>query len=132
MRILLFSSLAFKMTIKNKFKNKNFFAYYFLKVLFHNFSKVKSHKMLNVEGSRSGVGSGSIPLTNGSGSRTGGPKTRESGFGTLLLTKARQDRKGKLFKLTGRATGLGCRLFRHFPDRNYCESAPRLLTNHSL
>jgi hypothetical protein len=62
--------------------NKKISAYYFLEVLLHNFSKIKSKKevtkqyksrfsfyfCLMREGS--GSGSGSIPLTNGSGSRT--------------------------------------------------------------
>jgi len=38
-RILLFSSLNFKTPTKNFFS-----AYYFLKVHFHNFSKIKGHK----------------------------------------------------------------------------------------
>jgi hypothetical protein len=41
-RILVFSSLAFK-TLKKTIK-KMFFAYYFLKVHLHNFSKIKSQK----------------------------------------------------------------------------------------
>jgi hypothetical protein len=67
-----------------KLIKKSFPAYYFLKVYLHNFSKIKSHKesqksrnqgfsyyfCMMIEGS--GVGSGSIPLTNGSGS--GRPK----------------------------------------------------------
>ncbi len=37
-RILLFSSVTFKTS------TKSFFAYYFLKIHFHHFSKIKSHK----------------------------------------------------------------------------------------
>jgi hypothetical protein len=67
---------------KNKFFKTIFSAYYFLKVHLHHFSKIKSQKQslnsrnqgfpyyfcMMIEGS----GSGSIPLTNGSGS--GRPK----------------------------------------------------------
>ncbi len=81
-RILLFSSLTFKMPAKNQFFNTIFSAYYFLKVHLHHFSKIKSQKesqnsrnqgfssyfCMMIEGS----GSGSIPLTSGSGS--GRPK----------------------------------------------------------
>jgi hypothetical protein len=81
-RILLFSSLTFKMPAKNKFFNIIFSAYYYLKVHLHNFSKIKSQKesqnsrnqgfsyycCMMIEGSESGAGSVSIPLTSGSGS----------------------------------------------------------------
>jgi hypothetical protein len=72
-RILLFSSLTFKMPKKLIF-NTIFSAYYFLKLHLHNFSKLKSQK--ESQNSRNqgfsyyfcmGV-EGSIPLTNGSGS----------------------------------------------------------------
>jgi hypothetical protein len=43
-RILLFSSLTFKMPAKNLFFNTIFSAYYFLKLHLHNFSKIKSQK----------------------------------------------------------------------------------------
>ncbi len=43
-RILLFSSLNFKMPAKNKFFNTIFSAYYFLKLHIHHFSKIKSQK----------------------------------------------------------------------------------------
>ncbi len=60
-----------------------FLLYYFLKIHLHLFSKIKSQKesqnsrnpgfsyyfCMMIEGSRSGSGEGSIPLTNGSGSR---------------------------------------------------------------
>ncbi len=86
-RILLFSSLTFKMHTKNYFFKKSFCANYFLTVHLHHFSKITSQKKsqsrrnqgfsyyfcLVREGSGSGVGSGSgiptVPLTNGSGSR---------------------------------------------------------------
>jgi hypothetical protein len=62
------------MPTKNRFK-KSFPAYYILKVLLHHFSKIKSQKnvtkqyiCLLIEGS------GSIPLTNGSGSGSRRPK----------------------------------------------------------
>jgi hypothetical protein len=91
-RILIFSSLTFKMPAKNYFFNKIFSAYYFLKLHLHHFSKIKSQtesqnsrnpgfsfsyyfcRMIegSGSGSRAGSGSGSIPLTNGSGS--GRPK----------------------------------------------------------
>ncbi len=87
-RILLFSSLTFKMPAKNLFFSIIFSAYYFLKVHLHHFSKIKSQKepqnsrnqgfsyyfCMMIEGSGSGsrAGSGSIPLTSGSGS--GRPK----------------------------------------------------------
>ncbi len=77
-RILLFSSLTFKMPAKKLFFNTIFSAYYFLKVHLHHFSKIKCQKYsqnsrnqgfsyyfcMMIEGS----GSGSIPLTSGSGS----------------------------------------------------------------
>jgi hypothetical protein len=85
-RILLFSSLTFKMPGKKLIFNKIFSAYYFLKVHLHHFSKIKSQKesqnrrnqgfsyyfcmMIEVSGS----GSGSIPLTSGSGSGSRRPK----------------------------------------------------------
>jgi hypothetical protein len=43
-RILLFSSLTFKMPAKNLFFNTIFSAYYFLKLNLHHFPKVKSQK----------------------------------------------------------------------------------------
>jgi hypothetical protein len=43
-RILLVSSLTFKMPAKNKFFNTIFSAYYFLKLHLHHFSKIKSEK----------------------------------------------------------------------------------------
>jgi hypothetical protein len=94
MRILLFSSLIFKMPTKNYFFKKSFPVFYFLKVLtgYTSFSKIKVKKMsqnsrkqgfsyyfcLMIEGSgsgsRAGSGSGPIPLTSGSGSGYGRPK----------------------------------------------------------
>ncbi len=87
-RILLFSSLTFKMPAKNKFFHTILSACYFLKVNFYYFSKIKSQKesqnsriqgfsyyfcmMIEGSGSESRAGSGSIPLTGGSGS--GRPK----------------------------------------------------------
>ncbi len=47
-RILLFSSLAFKMQTKKLIFIKSFSAYYFLKVLLHNFSKIKSQKEITL------------------------------------------------------------------------------------
>ncbi len=89
-RILLFSSLTFKILKKNHFF-KYFSAYYFLKVHIHYFSKIKSQKVsqnnrnqgfsyyfcMMTEESGSESGFGSTPLTNGSGS--GRPKTCGSG-----------------------------------------------------
>jgi hypothetical protein len=76
-RILLFSSLTFKMPAKNYFFYTIFSAYYFLKLHLHQFSKISQKESQNsrnqdfsyyfcmmIEGS----GSGSIPLTSGSGS----------------------------------------------------------------
>jgi hypothetical protein len=65
-----------------------FSAFYFLKVHLHLFPKIKSQKesqnsrnqgfsyysCMMIEGSRSGAESGSTPLTNGSGARSGRPK----------------------------------------------------------
>jgi hypothetical protein len=83
-RMLQFSSLTFKTPTKNYLKN-------FLKVHIHQFSKTKSPK--EVKNSKNQgfsyyyclmiEGSGSIPLTSGSGS--GRPKT--CGSGTLLATR---------------------------------------------
>ncbi len=84
-RILLFSSLIFKKPTKNEFK-KSYSGYYFLKAHLHHFSKVQSkrcHKSSRNQSfsyyfsfviERSGAGSGSIPLTNESGSRSRRPK----------------------------------------------------------
>ena len=72
--------------IKKLIFNTIFSAYYFLKVHLHHFSKIKSQKesqnsrnqgfsyyfCMMIEGSGSRAGSGSIPLTSGSGS--GRPK----------------------------------------------------------
>jgi hypothetical protein len=79
-RILLFSSLTFKMPTKNNFCLNIFSAYYILKVHLHNFPRIKSQN--ESQNSRNQgfsyyfcmmtEGSGSIPLTNGSGS--GRPK----------------------------------------------------------
>ncbi len=44
LRILFFSSVTFKTSTKNKF-----FAYYFLKVHLHHYSKIKSHKEVKKE-----------------------------------------------------------------------------------
>jgi hypothetical protein len=75
-RILLFSSLTFKMPAKNKFFNTIFSNFYFLKLNLNHFSKMKSQK--GSQNSRNQgfsfyfcmmiEGSGSIPLTSGSGS----------------------------------------------------------------
>jgi hypothetical protein len=66
-RILLVSSLTFKMPTKNKFFKTSFCGYYFLKVLLHHFSKVKSQK--EVAKQCWGSGSvGSICVEPGSGS----------------------------------------------------------------
>ena len=89
-RILLFSSLTFKMPAKNKFFNTIFSAYDFLKLHSHHFPKIKIPKVsqnrrnqgfsyyfcIMIEGSGSGsrAGSGSIPLTSGSGSGSWRPK----------------------------------------------------------
>ncbi len=81
-RILLFSSLTFKMPTKNNFCLNIFSAYYCLKVHLHNFPKIKSQK--ESQNSRNQgfsyyfcmmtEGSGSISLTSGSGSESGRPK----------------------------------------------------------
>ncbi len=83
-RILLFSSLTFKMPAKNKFFNTIFSACDFLKLDFHHFSKIKIQK--DSQNSRNqgfsyyfcmvieGSGSGFIPLTSGSGSGSWRPK----------------------------------------------------------
>ncbi len=91
-RILLFSTLTFKMPAKNLFFDTIFSAYYFLKLNLHHFSKIKSQKeyqksrnqgfsyyfCMMIEGSgsgsRAGSGSGSIHLTSGSGSGSRRPK----------------------------------------------------------
>ncbi len=87
-RILLFSSLTFKMPAKNKFFNTIFSAYDFLKLHLHHFSKKKNQKesqnsrnqglsyyfCMMIEGSGARAGSGSIPLTSGSGSGSWRPK----------------------------------------------------------
>ncbi len=52
-------------------RSSNFFAYYFLKVHLHNFSKIKVIKEVTTG---SGAGYGSISLTNGSGCGSGRPK----------------------------------------------------------
>ncbi len=68
--------------------NTIFSAYYFLKIHLQHFSKIKTQKesqnrrnqgfsyyfCMMIEGSRSGTGSWSIPLTGGSGSGSGRPK----------------------------------------------------------
>ncbi len=90
-RILLFSSFTFKMPAKKTYFFNTFFsAYYFLKLHLLHFSKIKSQKesqnsrnqgfsyyccmMIEGSGSRAGYGSGSIPLTSGSGSGSRRPK----------------------------------------------------------
>ncbi len=70
-RILLFSSLTFKMPAKNKFFNTIFSAYDFLKLYLHHFSKIKIQK--ESQNSRN-QGFGSIPLTSGSGSGSWRPQ----------------------------------------------------------
>ncbi len=107
-RILLFSSLTFKMPAI-------FSAYYFLKLHLHHFSKIKSQKesqnnrnhgfffffcsmiRIRIQPLNSESGSGSVPLTSESGSGSGRPKTcgsggSESGPGsaTLVCWKAEQ------------------------------------------
>ncbi len=76
-RILLFSSLTFNLPAKNLFFfNTIFSAHYFLKVHLHHFSKIKSQKeSQNIRNQGFSYyfcmmieGSGSIPLTSGSGS----------------------------------------------------------------
>ncbi len=85
-RILLFSSLTFKMPAENYFFNAIFSAYDFLKLHLDHFSNIKIQKesqnsrnqgfsyyfCMIIEGSgsgsRAGSGSGSMPLTSGSGS----------------------------------------------------------------
>jgi hypothetical protein len=105
-RILLFSSVTFKTPTKTNLK-KSFSAYYFLKVHLHHFSKKKVKKKsqnsknqafsyyicLMIEGF--GSGSGSIPLTDGSGAGSRRPKNMwiRSGFGssTLLSNKTEKE-----------------------------------------
>ncbi len=81
-RILLFSSLTFKMPTKNNFF-KQFFVPIFFKAHVHHFSMIKSQKESQKNSRNQGFsyyfcmmikGSGSIPLTNGSGSRSRRPK----------------------------------------------------------
>ncbi len=104
-RILLFSSLTFKMPAKNKFFNTIFSVYYFVKLHLHHFSKIKSLKethnsrnqgfsdyfcmMIEGSGSRAGNRSGSIPLTSGSGS--GRPKNRWIRWVRIRNTVVNQD-----------------------------------------
>jgi hypothetical protein len=75
-RILLFSLVTFR-TSKKFFWVLSFFAYYFLKVHFHHFSKIKSHTEVTKQYRNQCFsyyfcllteGSGSVSLTNGSGS----------------------------------------------------------------
>ncbi len=83
-RILLFSSLTFKMPTKNKFFNTIFSAYDFLKLHLHHFSKINIQKESQNRRNQgfsyyfcmmiAGSGSGSIPLTSGSGSGSWRPK----------------------------------------------------------
>jgi hypothetical protein len=82
---------------KNNLK-KVFTAFYFLKIHIHHFSKIKSQKETTQNSRNQGFsyyfclmieGSGSVPLTNGSGSRR--PKniwygSDGSGSGTLIQT----------------------------------------------
>ncbi len=110
-RILLFSSLTFKMPAKNKFFNTIFSTYDFLKLHLPHFSKIKIQKesqnsrnqgfsyffCMMIEGSgsgsRAGSGSGSIPLTSGSGSGSWRPKNtwirwiriRNTGFRVIFV-----------------------------------------------
>ncbi len=82
-RILLFSSMIFKTSTKNNLIKK-FFAYYFLKVHLHQFSKIKSHKEVTKRRNQcfsyyfcliiEESGSGSVSLTNGYGCGSGRPK----------------------------------------------------------
>jgi hypothetical protein len=76
-----FSSLTFKTPTKNYFFLQISLFYYLLKVHLHHLSKIKSNKEVTVRYSRNqgfsyyfclmteGFGSGSVPLTNRSGSR---------------------------------------------------------------
>ncbi len=100
-RILLFSSLTFKILTKNNFL-KNFSAYYFLKVHIHHFSKIKSQKE-SQNSSYQGFSYYFCMMTEESGSESGfgpylwlmdpdpgGPKTcgsggSESGSATLVM-----------------------------------------------
>ncbi len=119
-RILLFSSVTFKMPAKT---NTIFSAYYFLKLHLHHFSKIKSQKeslnsrnqsfsyyfcmMIEGSGSTAGSGSGTIDLTSGSGS--GWPKNtwiriRNTGFRVRIqiwiLTVYKRKKKGFASKKT--------------------------------
>ncbi len=87
---------------KKQFFNTNFSTYYFLKVHLHHFSKIKSQKESQNSTRNQGFpyyfcmmkeGSGSIPLTSGSGSGSWRPKNmwiririwiRNTGCGYLL------------------------------------------------
>ncbi len=65
----------------------HFFAYYFLKLHLHHFSKIhdtKQYLCLLKEGS----GSGSVPRTKGPDLDPGGPKTYGSGSATFLVWEA--------------------------------------------
>jgi hypothetical protein len=106
-RILLFSSLTFKMPTKKNFSLNIFSAYYFVKAHLHNFLTIKSQ--IESQNSRNqgfsyyfcmmteGSGSGSIPLTDGSGSGTRRPKNmwirwiriRNTGLNHLLVFRIR-------------------------------------------
>ncbi len=85
-RSLLFSSVTFKVPTKTKFLSPCFYAYSFLKVHFHNSSKMKSPKevkffCLFMEGS----GYGSLRINYGSGCGSRRPKNIRIGSGTLIF-----------------------------------------------
>ncbi len=69
--------VTFAMATKNYFVLLSFFAYYFLKLHFQNFSTIRSQRSHKTVGIKifltifgAGAGSGSVSRTNGSGSAT--------------------------------------------------------------
>jgi hypothetical protein len=115
-RILLFSSLTFKIQHKTNFLNTIFSVYYFLKLHLNHFSEKKSQKesqnsrnlgfsyyfCMMIEGtgfgSRAGSGSRSIPLTIGSGSGSGRPKNWRTGPYKSVRTKCQKTDEATLIE----------------------------------
>jgi hypothetical protein len=69
-RILLFSSVTFKMPTKIFFFSHSFYAYSFLKVHLHNSSKIKSHQVTKQFGDPKTCGSCGFGCGSGSGTLT--------------------------------------------------------------
>jgi hypothetical protein len=134
-RILLFSSLTFKMPAKNKFFNTIFSPCDFLKLHLHHLSKIKIQKesqnsrnqgfsyyfcmIIEGSGSRSRAGSESIPLTSESGSGSWRPKNMWIRWIRIRIRIRNTDFNPKKWFLSSRKYDPSCSSRNQDPDADF-------------